>query len=823
MKATVSNSLERLNALSSAIARCWVLLAIAGVASATLLRTGQGIESLVADLRSPGPFAGGSLFLGTMLLAALIFLSSSWTLSNWRTGMNDLSTTYARYTVPVLVSLLGVCVEPVLIIGAKGIAPDEAAVMARAEWILVTETIVIAMYVRFGISGAAANRPAVNLFMRLAARLPKNDRSSRLVRKVIFIFTRPPKYWVFSAVAPFLRSLVNGLFLVYAMLFVAAHRTGLVKGDVMQKLRLTRAASKANAIWALVLEVVAALLVAFLLAGSWLALARKSIKLFVIGAIVIVAVVDWHVVRRVSSQLVEPIRKRQTNSRFLLFAASIVAVGAAVFMGDLPLVSIGRLGAPFVLLSAIAFWVAAWTLVNMASLQGTSMRVAALAAGGIVVLLFLTGPYNEAMVRAISPSEGNLPQSLEHYIETWLEARRPELERQSGKYTVIVAAAEGGGIRAAYWTGTVLATLHDRDPCISDHMLAISGVSGGSIGAGVYSAVVATEPHASGPCEADKRALLPKVQAILGADLLSAQLGAALVSDGIRSIVQSNLLPTTLHVANFPDRSAVFEVSLEAASQQATGGGIMEQSWSQPWSGPYNRSMPPLVIPNMTSVENGERVILTPFSTPHDWPYALDAARYADVSRLRFSTAIFLSARFPAISTTARLGETPGTLRVVDGGYGDNSGTATARSVGALLMRIAEQKGLARRIRPVFLILTNGETVSSPEKTMWAATPLGIIFDPATTLIGVGTFSSARYRGELICTIAPWNGEIIDDFKLDYRHARLPLGWMLARSTREILDARLKELMSTDNTARHIFALTHDARAGLPKRVACLE
>ena len=820
----LSNFLEKLTALFSAVARCWVLLAIAGAASATLLRTGQGIESVVADLRSPWLTAGGGfLFVGAAVLVALIFLSSSWTLGHWRTGMDDPSTTYARYTVPVLVSLLGVCVEPVLIIGAKGIAPAEAAVMARAEGILVAETIFIAMYLRFGISGAAANRPAVDLFTRIAARLPKEYPSTRLIHTIVFGLTGLRRYRVVQAVESYVLSLLNVGFIVCAMMFVAAQHTGLIEDEVIEELGLTGSASEVSPIWALTLELMGALIAALLLGISWLALSWTSIRLFAVGALVIVAAVDWQVAQRVSPQLVAPARKKQMSSRFLSFTVLVVVIGVSVFLGDLPQVSIGRLGAPFVLLVAIAFWVAVWTLVNMATLRGGWMRAVALGAGGAAVVLFLTGPYNEAAIRAISTPETKSPQSLERYIEQWLETRRAEFEDQPGKYTVIVAAAEGGGIRAGYWAGTVLAALHDRDPCTTDHMLAISAVSGGSIGAGVYTAVVATEPRASGPCEADHRVLLPKVQAILGADLLSSQLGAALVSDGIRSALQSNLLPAALRVTHFADRSSVFEVSLEAASRGATGTSILEQSWSRPWSGPYHRDMPPLVIPNMTSVENGERVILTPFSAAHEWPYALDAAKFEDASRLHFSTAIFLSARFPAISPTARLGETPHTLRVVDGGYGDNSGTATARSVGALLMKIAAQKGLAQRIRPVFLILTNGETAASPEKTTWAATPLGTIFDPASTLIGVGTSNSARYRSELSCAIMPWGGEIIDDFKLDYRHARLPLGWMLAPSTREILDARLKELMSLESTARHISALTHDGEASVPAPVACLE
>ncbi len=41
---------------------------------------------------------------------------------------------------------------------------------------------------------------------------------------------------------------------------------------------------------------------------------------------------------------------------------------------------------------------------------------------------------------------------------------------------MIVVATEGGGIRAAYWTATVLSELHDRVPGFAEHCFAIGWV-----------------------------------------------------------------------------------------------------------------------------------------------------------------------------------------------------------------------------------------------------------------------------------------------------------------------------------------------------------
>jgi hypothetical protein len=60
--------------------------------------------------------------------------------------------------------------------------------------------------------------------------------------------------------------------------------------------------------------------------------------------------------------------------------------------------------------------------------------------------------------------------------------RCPRLEPQ----LLIIVAAEGGGIRAAYWTAGILTRLVDCPPALADSLFAISAVSGGSLGAAVY-------------------------------------------------------------------------------------------------------------------------------------------------------------------------------------------------------------------------------------------------------------------------------------------------------------------------------------------------
>lgn len=63
---------------------------------------------------------------------------------------------------------------------------------------------------------------------------------------------------------------------------------------------------------------------------------------------------------------------------------------------------------------------------------------------------------------------------------------------------VFLVAAEGGGIRAAYWTALVLGEIDDQQPAFARHVFAISGISGGSLVAAVFDALLAERRERGG-------------------------------------------------------------------------------------------------------------------------------------------------------------------------------------------------------------------------------------------------------------------------------------------------------------------------------------
>src|SRR5258706_8204878 len=87
---------------------------------------------------------------------------------------------------------------------------------------------------------------------------------------------------------------------------------------------------------------------------------------------------------------------------------------------------------------------------------------------------------------------------------------------------------------------------------------------------------------------------------------------------------------------------------------------------------------------NGTNVSDGRRVDVAPFDINKHFEtdgstIAYDLADYVCGHDVQLFTAAFMSARFPLISSSGRVADHCGTkdaINVVDGGYGENTGTA---------------------------------------------------------------------------------------------------------------------------------------------------
>jgi hypothetical protein len=253
---------------------------------------------------------------------------------------------------------------------------------------------------------------------------------------------------------------------------------------------------------------------------------------------------------------------------------------------------------------------------------------------------------------------------------------------------LIVIATAGGGLRAAYWTATLLGALQDEAPGFGAHVFAISGVSGGSVGAAVFATLLAdgTAGLPAGACAQGPRARKAYEcagQAVLARDFLA---------PAAASLVFPDLMQRFVPYPVFPDRAAALEQSWERAWGRA---GLAPDTWTRrtfTQLGSRDGPWVPVLLLNGTHVESGKRILTSSVRVDGAaFPDAYDFFALAS-GDLRLSTAALNSARFPYVSpagTLVRGGDNLG--HIVDGGYFENFGAVTAlQALRAALRAIGE-------------------------------------------------------------------------------------------------------------------------------------
>lgn len=295
---------------------------------------------------------------------------------------------------------------------------------------------------------------------------------------------------------------------------------------------------------------------------------------------------------------------------------------------------------------------------------------------------------------------------------------------------LFIIATAGGGIRAAYWTATVLEALEGteaiegqnasaRNTPVADglmrHLLfAISGVSGGSVGASAYIAAV-HDRHVNA------RPVRPT--SYLKGDLLAPGLASLAFID-----IPSNFLPDFGQI----DRGEALERGLEHAST-----GLMSHSFisffphiESSQTGPLQKplSWRPALLLNATDQETGRRIITSNLKIDTDTFVGSDDAFDILRSDVRLSTAAHNSARFTYVSPAGNLiprreansSPFPGREAnsspqgfVIDGGYFENYGAQTA--VELARKAIEAIKAIGGDIRPVILQISSDPTLVENE------------------------------------------------------------------------------------------------------------
>lgn len=383
------------------------------------------------------------------------------------------------------------------------------------------------------------------------------------------------------------------------------------------------------------------------------------------------------------------------------------------------------------------------------------------------------GPY---AIRTQTVRSERTPMTISQAFDAWAARNCANDGSSREAVPMVFVAAEGGGIRAAYWTAGVLDTVFPLGRTMKtgsctvqrrEQVFALSGASGGSVGIMFWlNAPDAAEPaYQRTSAEGSQRRWYDTA---LTADFLSPLVARLLYVD----------LPRYLFGYPFADRAAVLEESWEN-SQPALRKGYL---------GSYSRlgesGWRPIGLLNAAAVESGCRALVAPVEltsldsessgilgcrrlpntkaavAPTDARTAgpgYDATGLYDLSPqflcanqdIAGSTAALLSARFPYVTPSGQLAQCGQDSRtyIVDGGYLDNSGSMTATDMYQRVRPFIEahnaeaSKGIGRPIKPIFVQIDNGYPAVAqgvnPER------PYELLVPPRTRLAVAGALEPA--------------------------------------------------------------------------------
>ncbi len=275
---------------------------------------------------------------------------------------------------------------------------------------------------------------------------------------------------------------------------------------------------------------------------------------------------------------------------------------------------------------------------------------------------------------------------------------------------LVLVAAAGGGIRAAWWTAGALGTIADSG-CGRRAVFAVSGVSGGSLG----SAVVATARAGKGwSVRRQVKRILIK---IARPTALASAIDGLVLRDNIAALTGINFTAVGKAAGlRYPDRAALLEqawetadpallTSFTAGSRTATVGGGRHRDWQLLFNTTAVRSNCRAVIATSTlgpatGPADGTPGCLSvsPMTAEPALPDSYDLLTALPcLSHIDVATAVMLSARFAYITPSGVVqgchvgahGVAPSGTQVeqyIDGGYIDSSGLATLNDVAASLM-----------------------------------------------------------------------------------------------------------------------------------------
>ena len=322
-------------------------------------------------------------------------------------------------------------------------------------------------------------------------------------------------------------------------------------------------------------------------------------------------------------------------------------------------------------------------------------------------------------VRAIdgTPVQAPLVRVLDDWVVETAPCAVPSASAGVQVQPMLLVAASGGGIRAAYWTTHVMDRLRQQGECGNDATLLSSGVSGGAVG-------LSLSRDGSG---------VAAVEEMADPDALGAASAALLVGDTVAGVVGLRVPALLDGHTQWRDRAGVMETRWEQ-----TDPGLSD-SFDRIGTGPSGA-----LVLNSAAAGIGCRVLVSQVDLTDSAGVAEDLDSSGDVEQaaaqctrptgtlaasidvhdlyarrgcrppnLRLVSAAMLAARFPTVTPGGRMPETAGgcepqpDVQLVDGGYGEASGIGTIADLAPHLAALLRERNRTpgRVIVPIVVFL----------------------------------------------------------------------------------------------------------------------
>lgn len=407
----------------------------------------------------------------------------------------------------------------------------------------------------------------------------------------------------------------------------------------------------------------------------------------------------------------------------------------------------------------------------------------------LALIFFLPHNNNHALAKLKDSSldsqiDQRLPDSL--YFKEWLNYKLDNhlLFEKDSVIPVFLVAAEGGGIRACYWTSQVLKKIHLAHPEIYNNTFAVTGASGGTVGLSFFYNYIFEKSKQGAPALNSPEFYAP-LDTITASDFLTGVTYGFLFPD-----LMQRLLPWPIR--SF-DRAAFLNKSFSLAFARHTyvneeRSTLLDQSILTPWlkdGQPYRR---PVILFNSLYVEEGQKAIFAPYKISKD--YYEDALDVLDATKMLvpMKEGMVSSARFPAITPPGLMmqrvnGKEEKFGHLVDGGYFENTAVQTAQQTVMMMKSMLRRMDTrSKKIVPVIISLSYGSDTSIHK------TPMGAGYEAAPLQGGINTlFRWINGARAMSVKLDPDLNSI--NFKLTrFEGDRIPLGWYLSEPARKLIE-----------------------------------